>query len=141
MSHDVFISYSREDGAFVQRLDALLTSAGVSTWFDRRSLLPGQKWEDVIEDEIPAARVFLACLSATAQDERGYFHVEQQLAARAAMRAFANCTKIREGNSCPIPIFFGNLIRCLIARPFASKLFAAAQNSVGPTASTQPIRR
>jgi hypothetical protein len=86
MSYDVFISYSRGDGAFVERLDALLTGAGISTWFDRRSLRPGQKWEDVIEDEVSAARVFLACLSATAQDERGYFHVEQQLASKAAMR-------------------------------------------------------
>ena len=86
MSHDMFISYSRGDGGFVERLDALLTGAGVSTWFDRRSLRPGQNWEDVIADEIPAARVFLACLSATAQDERGYFYVEQQLAAKAAMR-------------------------------------------------------
>ena len=86
MSHDVFISYSRGDKAFVEELDRLLTNAGVSTWFDQRSLRPGQKWENVIEDEIPAARVFLSCLSATAQDERGYFHVEQQWALQAAMR-------------------------------------------------------
>jgi hypothetical protein len=86
MSHDAFISYSRGDGAFVERLDALLRGAGVSTWFDRRDLHPGQKWEDVIEDKIPTALVFLACLSATAQDERGYFHAEQQLASKAAMR-------------------------------------------------------
>jgi hypothetical protein len=86
MSHDLFISYSRGDGGFVERLNALLTNAGVSTWFDRSSLHPGQRWEDVIADEIPGARVFLACLSATALDERGYFHVEQQLAAQAALR-------------------------------------------------------
>jgi hypothetical protein len=84
--HDMFISYSRGDGAFVERLDALLRDAGVSIWFDRRSLWPGQRWEDVIEDQIPNARVFLACLSAIAQDERGYFQVEQQMAAKAAMR-------------------------------------------------------
>jgi len=86
MGHDVFISYSRGDGVIVERLDALLRGAGVDTWFDRRNLLPGQKWENVIEDEIPTARVFLTCLSATALDDRGYFHVEQQFAVKAAMR-------------------------------------------------------
>jgi len=86
METEVFISYSRGDGTFVERLDGLLKGAGVSTWFDRVNLRPGMKWADVIEDEIPAARVFLTCLSATALDDRGYFQVEQQLAVRAAMR-------------------------------------------------------
>ena len=86
MSRDVFISYSRGDGAFIERLNDFLTGSGVSTWFDRRNLRPGQKWEEIIADEIPTARIFLTCLSATAQDERGYFHVEKQLAAQAAMR-------------------------------------------------------
>jgi hypothetical protein len=85
MATEVFISYSRGDGAFVEQLNRLLQTAGVSTWFDRVNLLPGMKWADVIDDEIPAARVFLACLSPTALDERGYFQVEQQLAAKAAL--------------------------------------------------------
>jgi hypothetical protein len=86
MGHDVFISYSHGDGAFVKQLDALLKGCGVDPWFDGRNLLAGQKWENVIEDEIPAAGVFLTCLSPNAVDERGYFQVEQLLAQKAAMR-------------------------------------------------------
>ncbi|PYN72727.1 MAG: hypothetical protein DMD96_34285 [Candidatus Rokuibacteriota bacterium] len=45
IAQDVFISYSRDDPAFVERLNAFLTGVGVTTWFDRTSLRPGQKWE------------------------------------------------------------------------------------------------
>jgi hypothetical protein len=86
MGTDVFISYSRGDGVFVERIHKLLSGAGVTTWFDKENLRPGMKWADVIENEIPEARIFLTCLSTAAIDERGYFQVEQQLAAKAAMR-------------------------------------------------------
>jgi|JI9StandDraft_2_1071091.scaffolds.fasta_scaffold32413_2 hypothetical protein len=86
MPIDVFISYSRIDLAFVIALDAFLTRAGVSVWFDKKSLLPGKKWEEVIEDQIESASVFLTCLSQAGLDKRGYFHVEQNLAVQAALR-------------------------------------------------------
>lgn len=86
MSQDVFISYSRVDLPFVERLNHFLTEAGVTTWFDRKSLLPGQKWEDVIDDEISQSRTFLTCLSKAAMDKKGYFHVEQHRASEAALR-------------------------------------------------------
>lgn len=86
MGQDVFISYSRIDLPFVDRLNVFLTDIGVTTWFDRKSLLPGQKWEDVIDDEIPRSRTFLTCLSKAAMDKKGFFHVEQHLASEAALR-------------------------------------------------------
>jgi len=83
---DAFISYSHADEAFVVKFDEFLRAVGVSTWFDRRALRPGQKWEIVIEDVIPASAVFISCLSAAGLDRRGYFQVEQQLASKAALR-------------------------------------------------------
>jgi hypothetical protein len=74
------------DLPFVERLNHFLNEAGVTTWFDRRSLLPGQKWEDVIDDEISQSRTFLTCLSKAAMDKKGYFHVEQHRASEAALR-------------------------------------------------------
>lgn len=86
MPLDVFISYSRVDQAFVVTLDAFLSRAGVVAWFDKKSLLPGKKWEDVIEDQIHEASVFLTCLSQAGLDKKGYFHVEQNVAVQAALR-------------------------------------------------------
>lgn len=86
MGQDVFISYSRVDLPFVERLDHFLTEAGVTTWFDRKSLLPGQRWEDVIDDEISESKTFLTCLSKAGMDKKGYFHVEQHRASEAALR-------------------------------------------------------
>ena len=37
----VFISYSREDRKFVERLTAHLREAGIGTWTDRENILPG----------------------------------------------------------------------------------------------------
>jgi hypothetical protein len=86
MAQDVFISYSRVDLPFVERLNAFLARVGVTTWFDRTSLRPGQKWEDVISDEIPRSRTFLTCLSKAAMDKKGYAHVEQHRASEAALQ-------------------------------------------------------
>ena len=86
MGQDVFISYSRVDLPFVERLDRFLTESGVTTWFDRNSLLPGQRWEDVIENEISDSRTFLTCLSKAGMDKKGYFHVEQHRASEASLR-------------------------------------------------------
>ncbi|API51110.1 hypothetical protein BMW22_05140 [Rhizobium leguminosarum] len=86
MNQDVFVSYSRVDLPFVERLVAFLKDAEASVWFDQTSLLPGRRWEDVIEDEIPNSRTFLVCLSKAAMARAGYFHVEQHRASDAALR-------------------------------------------------------
>lgn len=108
MAIDAFISYSHSDESFVVHFDAFLREAGISTWFDRRSLKPGQKWEAAIEDVIPASRVFITCLSAAGLDRRGYFHVEQQLAARAALRVPGDQIYV-------IPLLLGD---CSVPREF-----------------------
>lgn len=86
MSLEVFISYSRVDLAFIVAFDDFLGKLGIATWFDKKSLRPGKKWEDVIQDEIRNSQVFLTCMSKAGMDKRGYFHVEQNLAAQAALR-------------------------------------------------------
>jgi hypothetical protein len=108
MSHDIFISYSHVDQPFVDHLVLVMKRSGVATWYDRESLRPGRKWEDVIEDAIPASRVFLTCISAAGLDKRGYFHVEQQLATRAALRVPSDQLFV-------IPILLGD---CDIPRDF-----------------------
>lgn len=86
MSQDVFLSYSRDDLAFVEKFDKFLRDARVSTWFDKRSILPGKRWEDAIDEEIPRSTIFMTCLSKAGLSRHGYFHAEQALAEKAALR-------------------------------------------------------
>lgn len=86
MDTDVFISYSRVDQPFIVALDRFLTNLGVLSWLDKKSLLPGKKWEDEIEDQIHNTSIFLTCMSQAGLDKKGYFHVEQSKAAQAALR-------------------------------------------------------
>lgn len=84
--HEVFVSYSRVDQPYVEPFVRSLQKAGIRTWFDIDDLLPGQKWEDVIEDRIADSRIFLPVISESSAQRRGYFQSEQVLALRAAMR-------------------------------------------------------
>lgn len=52
--HDVFISYSRTDKPWVQKLATALETAGYSVWWDP-DLLPGQSFEDAIKSHLDNA--------------------------------------------------------------------------------------
>jgi hypothetical protein len=53
----VFLSYSSEDRASARLMAELLTSSGVSVWFDEQSLVPGASWEREISSSIDSADV------------------------------------------------------------------------------------
>jgi len=55
----VFISYSRHDRAFVERLADALSAAGVETWTDVSNIAPGQNWQQQIEKGLLNAEVLL----------------------------------------------------------------------------------
>jgi len=82
---EVFVSYGREDLPFVRKLvDYLKNGLGIKTWFDKDNLLPGVRWEEVIEDEIRQTKVLLLILSREPNERRGYFQKEQHDAMDAA---------------------------------------------------------
>jgi tetratricopeptide (TPR) repeat protein len=62
----VFISYSREDSSFVDRLEADLQARTFRTWVDRRRLEGGQDWLDKIQQAIEQCDVLLVVLSPNA---------------------------------------------------------------------------
>ena len=62
----VFISYSRTDTDFVDRLEADLQARSVGTWVDRRKLEGGQDWLDMIQEAIEQCHVMLVVLSPEA---------------------------------------------------------------------------
>lgn len=55
----VFISYSRQDREFVEKLTDALSAAGVETWTDVSNIAPGQNWQTEIERGLLGAEVLL----------------------------------------------------------------------------------
>ncbi len=65
MSH-VFVSYARDDRAFVDRLVAALERRGVAVWLDRQDLAGGAAWEASITEAVRASDAVIAVLSPSA---------------------------------------------------------------------------
>lgn len=59
----VFISYSRKDKAFVQRLNNALDAAGVRTWVDWQGIELGSDWMKTITEAIQGNDAFLFVIS------------------------------------------------------------------------------
>src|SRR5690349_18442157 len=59
----IFVSYSRDDEAFVKRLVADLRAAGVDIWLDQYDISPGQRWDMAIERALDAATHVLFVMS------------------------------------------------------------------------------
>ena len=55
----LFISYSRTDSAFVDRLEGDLQAHNFHTWVDRSELKGGQDWPDELEKAIEQCQILL----------------------------------------------------------------------------------
>jgi WD40 repeat protein len=62
---DVFISYSRADGAFVRELHSFLIDRGKNVWVDWEDIPPASQWEQDIDDNIDAADSFVFVISGS----------------------------------------------------------------------------
>jgi hypothetical protein len=71
-----FLCHAKEDASFVEDLAARLLQDGVLTWFDRKDLLPGDKWKTTIDDAIDKSDYALVFLSSTSVSKTGYFQRE-----------------------------------------------------------------
>jgi len=71
-----FISYAHEDFEAARRLYRDLKQAGLDVWFDKESLLPGQRWKVAIKQAIKNSRYFLALLSSHSVTRAGFVHSE-----------------------------------------------------------------
>jgi WD40 repeat protein len=75
---DVFISYSRHDAEFVQRLNNAFVSANRVVWIDWQSIARGEDWWREIQSGIESADVFICVLtenwltSSVCHDELAY---------------------------------------------------------------------
>lgn len=62
--HDVFLSYSRDDEAFVNALEERLRTAGLNAWVDRRNLPVSLPWLENVGYAIASSVCLVACSSA-----------------------------------------------------------------------------
>ena len=65
-----FISYAREDKAFVLRLERALDAAGSKAWVDWQDIPPSAKWMDEIRRAIVAADAFVFVISPASAASR-----------------------------------------------------------------------
>lgn len=73
----VFISYAHEDYLHAKKLyDKLNSFQDIDVWFDKESLLPGQKWELEIRNAITSSRYFLLLLSTLSTKKKGFYQRE-----------------------------------------------------------------
>jgi tetratricopeptide (TPR) repeat protein len=69
----VFLCHSRQDRSEVEKIADQLQSIGFCVWIDKKDILPGDAWEDVIEDAIETADFVLVSLSERALEQKGYY--------------------------------------------------------------------
>ena len=72
----IFISYAKEDGITAARLAKDLRHNGLDPWLDSEQIKPGQVWRDQILEAIGSSRYFLALLSSSSVNKRGYVQLE-----------------------------------------------------------------
>lgn len=60
-----FVSYSRKDSEFVQRLVRDLKAGGANVWLDRFDIKPGTEWDRAVEEALEACPTMLLVLSPT----------------------------------------------------------------------------
>jgi energy-coupling factor transporter ATP-binding protein EcfA2 len=77
----VFISYSRQDGAFVARLQADLQAGGIHIWIDHQGIKPGTPdWEEALRRAIRKAGAIVLVASPESRQSR-YVKDELRVAA------------------------------------------------------------
>lgn len=69
MGH-VFISYSRHDTVFVERLEADLNASGIQTWRDTQSIVGGEEWYNAIIEGIQNAYTLLQIVTVHSNHSR-----------------------------------------------------------------------
>lgn len=62
-NNTVFISYSRYDAVFVDKLSGDLRLQGVQVWIDREQIMPGQQWQREIESGLKKANILIFVIS------------------------------------------------------------------------------
>jgi tetratricopeptide (TPR) repeat protein len=63
MSKEVFVSYSRDDSKFADRLATDLYSRGIEVWMDKKRIKPGDPWDSTVQKALIECEYFMVVLS------------------------------------------------------------------------------
>lgn len=84
---NIFLSYSSNEAAFAEQLALRLDNERHSTFFDRRSLVPGEGYDEHIRDAIERCDLFVFLISQDSLSAGSYALTELDLARRRWPRA------------------------------------------------------
>jgi hypothetical protein len=76
---DVFLSHNSEDKRPARELKKQLEEAGISVWFDREQLRPGQKWQPLLLEGLQSSGSFIVALGPAGLGRWQTEEVEQAL--------------------------------------------------------------
>jgi hypothetical protein len=86
----IFLNYASEDERHVKTLYQKLHKKGFKPWMDKLNILPGEDWELSIDKAIQYSDFFLACVSKTSIQKRGYVQLELKQALKSWQKKFAD---------------------------------------------------
>lgn len=75
----IFLSYAHIDLGIAKKVYNDLNRYNLDIWFDKESLLPGQQWEDEIENAIRESDFFIVLLSSKSTSKMGFIYSELRL--------------------------------------------------------------
>ena len=103
--YDAFISYSRLDVGWAERLSAGLAERGIQVFRDEERLTAGEEWLTQLQESLTASRHLLVLWSEAAQrsnwveEERFYFRVEAKDSPGTRRFVFVNLDAINKSQS------------------------------------------
>jgi hypothetical protein len=140
----VFISYSREDLAAVQKMKAGFDAAGIKTWFDLDRLEGGDDYDRKIQRNIARCSFFIPVVSANTERRlEGYFRREWSYAidrarniAEGALFVLPVCIDDTDSGNAQVPekfkaVHFTRLPGGEVAPEFARRMQELLSNRYG----------
>jgi len=108
---DVFLSHNKADKAAVEMLGNRLEKSGLKVWLDRWNLLPGDPWQDEIEEALDRSRTVAVFVGPSGI---GGWHNEEM---RSALE-----TRVRNHNRRVIPVLLPGAVEPELPR-FLRRLY------------------
>jgi hypothetical protein len=99
----VFISYSRQDSAFVERLADTLRGAGVQIWTDVENIVAGANWQKEIEKGLLNASVLIYIASKNSMSSK-WMDAELQAFLRGQKRIIPIVIDDEGASHLPLPL-------------------------------------